>query len=98
MREFVAEQYLAAAGRAEAAVRADAARRAAEQLSGEGTPVEFVRSIFIPEDETCLHLYRAGSIEAVRAAAARASLRLDRVAEAVSWEAVGIPERGAGEG
>ncbi len=89
MREFVAEQYLPAAGGAEAAVRAGAARRAAEQLTCEGTPVELVRSIFIAVDETCLHLYRAESIDAVRAVAARASLPLERVAESVSWEPTG---------
>src|SRR5262245_37544135 len=57
MREFLAEQYLAAADFDVATGRAGAARRAAEQLTSEGTPVHFVRSIFIPEDETCLHLY-----------------------------------------
>ncbi|MGN6869268.1 MAG: nickel-binding protein [Solirubrobacteraceae bacterium] len=84
MREFVTEQYLSAACSDVAASRASAARRAAEQLTSEGMPVHFVRSIFIPEDETCLHLYRAESIDAVRAAATRASLALDRIAEAVS--------------
>jgi hypothetical protein len=91
MREFVAEQYLPAGG-AETAVRgAGAARLAAEQLTREGTEVQLVQSIFIPEDETCIHLYLADSIEAVRAVAARAALSLERVAEAVSW----IPPRPA---
>jgi hypothetical protein len=85
MQEFVAEQYLPADGAGAAARGARAARRAAEQMTREGTRVQFVRSIFIPEDETCIHLYRAVSIEAVRAAATRASLRLERVAAAVTW-------------
>ena len=84
MREFVVEQYLPAAGGAAAAQRAAAARRAAEELRREGIRVRFVRSIFIPEDETCIHLYRADSIEAVRAAVTRASLPLERIAEAVT--------------
>jgi Nickel responsive protein SCO4226-like len=84
MREFVAEQYLAAGRAAGAVADAGAARRAAEELTSEGTPVEFERSIFISEDETCLHLYRAESIDAVRAAAARASLTVERIVEAVS--------------
>jgi Protein of unknown function (DUF4242) len=91
MREFVTEQYLPAGGGAQALACADAARQAAEQLAGEGVPVEFVRSIFIPEDETCIIVYRADSIELVRAAAARASLRLDHIAEAVTWESTGRP-------
>jgi uncharacterized protein DUF4242 len=84
MRAFVAEQYLPANGAAAAARGADAAGRAAEQLTREGTPVRFVRSIFVPEDETCFHLYLAESIEAVHAAAGRAALRVERVAEALS--------------
>jgi hypothetical protein len=84
MREFVTEAYLPAARSDVAASRAGAARDAAEQLTSEGTPVHFVHSIFIPEDETCLHLYRAESIDDVRAVATRASLPVDRIAEAVS--------------
>jgi hypothetical protein len=84
MREFVVEQYLGAAYSQVAAGRAGAARLAAEQLTSEGTPVHFVRSIFIPEDETCIHLYRAESVDAVRAVAARASLAIERITEAVT--------------
>lgn len=83
MRDFVGEQYLSAGDTDVAARRARAARDACEQLIMEGTRVRYVRSIFIPEDETCLHLYRAESIEAVRTAAAQASLRLERVTEAI---------------
>jgi hypothetical protein len=83
MREFIGEQYLPAEDAEVAANRAGVARAAADQLRREGTPVYYVRSIFIPEDETCIHLYRADSIEAVRAAAARATLHLERLAEAV---------------
>jgi Protein of unknown function (DUF4242) len=84
MRDFVVEQYLPAAGAAVAAQRAAAARRAAEEMRSEGIRVQFVRSIFIPDDETCIHLYRADSIDAVRAAVTRASLPLERIAEAVT--------------
>ena len=83
MRDFVAEQYLSASDPDAAARGARAAREASEQLILEGTQVRYVRSIFIPDDETCIHLYRAGSVEAVHAAAARASLRLERVADAI---------------
>ena len=83
MREFIGEQYLATDDARAVADRAGAARAAADQLRCEGTPVHYVRSIFIPDDETCIHLYRADSIEAVRAAAARACLHLERIAEAI---------------
>ena len=84
MREFVGEHYLPAEGAPDAGPCAKAARAAADRLRREGTRVHHVRAILIPEDETCIHLYRAESIEVVRVAAARASLRLDRLTEAVS--------------
>ena len=64
----------------------DRARRATEDLRGEGTLVRLVRSVFVPEDETCLYLYEAGSAEAVREAARRAELPAERVTEVVSQE------------
>jgi len=84
MREFVGEHYLPAEAAQDARHCAKAARAAADQLRREGTRAHHVRSILIPEDETCIHLYRAESIEAVRVAAARASLRFDRLTEALS--------------
>lgn len=84
MREFVAEQYIPGTDKAAAKRGASLVRIAAEQLASEGTPVEFVGSIFLPEDETCLSFYRADSIEAVREVAARAALSFDRVTAAVS--------------
>jgi hypothetical protein len=84
MGEFAAEQYMAGTDPGGVRRGAGVARLAAEQLAREGTPVEFVRSIFIPRDETCIYIYRAGSIEAVQAALARTPLRFERVSEAVT--------------
>ncbi|MGZ4197266.1 MAG: hypothetical protein ACXVFQ_13280 [Solirubrobacteraceae bacterium] len=84
MPEFVAEQYISGKDADEARRGAGIARLSAEQLTREGTPVEFVRSIFIPRDETCIYIYKAGSIEAVQAALARTTLRFERISEAVT--------------
>ena len=84
MPEFVAERYLSAADAASAARDVRSARSAADQLARDGTPVRFVRSIFIPADETCIYVFEAESIEAVRAVAARASLHVERISEAIS--------------
>jgi len=80
MAEFLIEVY-APQHEPSAAVRA---RIAAEEMTREGTPVRYLRSIFVPEDETCFYLNEARSAEAVRAAAARAELRSDHLAEAVT--------------
>jgi hypothetical protein len=84
MAEFLLELYVSRTEPEVVEAGAERARREAERLSGEGTPVRFVRTIFVPEDETCFYLYEAGSVDAVREAARRAELRFDRIAEAVA--------------
>lgn len=82
MPEFVAEQYISRTDCAGAHRAGRAARHAAVQLTREGTAVELVRSLFLPEDETCIYIYVADSIESVRMAAGRAALSFERIAEA----------------
>ena len=60
----------------EAAARA---RQATEQMRLEGEHVRFLRSIFVPDDETCFLLIEASSADAVRDAAELASLPYERV-------------------
>jgi hypothetical protein len=98
MRDFVGDQYLAASDLEAVERGARAGRDATKELTLEGTRVRYVRSIFVPEDETCLHMYRADSLEAVQAAAARASLRLDRIAEAIIDTGFHITISSGGEG
>jgi hypothetical protein len=59
------------------------ARHAAVELAKSGTPVRYVRSIFIPGDEMCLYLFEAPSAEAVREASELAGLAPERIVEAV---------------
>lgn len=84
MVEFIVESYAARGDRAVAERGAERARWAAGQLTQEGTPVRFLRAIFVPEDETCFYLYEAASADLVREAARRAGLPYDRMSEAVS--------------
>jgi Protein of unknown function (DUF4242) len=87
MVEFLVELYVPRTEAGAANEGVARAKLAAEQLTGEGTPVRFVRGIFVPEDETCFHLYEAVTAEAVHEAARRAELPLERVAEAVGTDA-----------
>jgi Protein of unknown function (DUF4242) len=84
MAEFVVEFYASRSDTADVKRRAQRARLAADALTREGKPVRFVRSIYVPEDETCFLLYEATSCDAVREAAARADLSFQRVARALA--------------
>ena len=90
MAEFLLELYVPRGDAAGAERDAAAARLAADELRREGSAVRYVRSIFMPEDETCLLLYEASSAAEVRRAAELASLPAERIVEAAT-----ITERGA---
>ena len=77
--QFLVERYVGPADRRDPAAVAKALRRCARELTREGEPVRYVRSIFLPADETCLDLYVAASAHAVREATTRAGLSYDRV-------------------
>ena len=49
--------------------RAERLFASARQLSREGSPVSYLDTIFLPTNETCLHLFEAGSEAEVRAVA-----------------------------
>jgi hypothetical protein len=50
---------------------ADDARALADELRAEGMQLRFLRTIAVPDDETCFHLFE-GSDEAVAEASSRA--------------------------
>ena len=81
MKEFLVELYVSCAERGGVGRRAERVKRASLELSAAGTPVRFVRSILVPTDETCLFLFEAQSIDAVREAAHRADIPFEHVAE-----------------
>ncbi len=89
MPEFLIEVYVSRRDPVAVERGEERARIAAEELAREGTPVRFLRSIFIPEDETCFYLCEAGSVHAATELAARADLSLDRVVESVAPASAG---------
>jgi hypothetical protein len=87
MSEYMVEVYVPRAGAAEAAPAPDHVSRVAEDLTREGRRVQLVRAILVPEDETCLYLFRAQTGDVVREAAMRAGLRFEHVVEvAQDWK------------
>ena len=64
-------------------------RSATRTMRKEGARVRFLRSVLVPEDETCLLLFEANSAETVNELGRRASVTLTRVLETVEF---GSPE------
>lgn len=83
MAEFLVEFYRSRTGREAAAASAESARLAAQEVTRRGTPVRYLSSIFVSEDETYFHLYKAISADAVREVAERAELSNERMPEAI---------------
>lgn len=82
MATYLAELYVpdrAEGARAPLAARANAA---AEELSRQGIGVRYLRSVFVPEDETCFCFFEAPSADWVREALTRAALDAVIVVEA----------------
>ena len=87
MPEFLVELYVAHDDHGAARQQAERVDQAAAELTREGRPVRCLRSIFVPEDETCFLLYEAPSIDAVEDAVRRAGLPLAHVSAAESASA-----------
>ena len=81
MTTFLAECYVSAATRPDDV--AALMLRGAEAAAGEGVDVSYIRSILVPGDETCFHVFEAGTVEAVAAVGVRVSVPLIRIVEAV---------------
>jgi hypothetical protein len=79
MARYVVELYRP--GSAAGSLQRDADRLAAgaAELTGKGTPVSYLDTLFLPGDETCLHVLEAPSEADVLAVAERAAIEVERV-------------------
>jgi hypothetical protein len=85
--EYLLELYVARADAVAFERGVEQVRRSAAEHTREGTPVRYLRAIFVPDDETCFLIFEAGSADAVRSVAARAGLEFDHVAAAIETAA-----------
>jgi hypothetical protein len=85
--EFLVELYVSATEMEGLTHRLSCARTAAELQSAQGVPVRYVRSILVPEEETCFVFYDAPSREAAGETARLAKLAFVCVAAAETTEA-----------
>jgi hypothetical protein len=80
---YLIEVYVSRSGDDDVHSSIQRARAAATELAREGAAIRYLRTTFLPDDETCFHLVEAASIEVVEAAVARAALGRARVTAAV---------------
>jgi hypothetical protein len=80
---YLVEAYLARLRASELAQAASRAQAAAEELSRQGDSVRYLRTIFLPQEETCFHVYEAASADDVCEACRRAGIACERVLDAV---------------
>jgi hypothetical protein len=77
-RVFLVEAYAAASS------EVDSLSAAAGRVGGGSVgarAIRHIRSILVPEDETCLHLYEAESAESLADAIKVAAMRAERIVE-----------------
>ena len=79
MRSYLVEVYVPRSKGREAAAAAARERSAAEALSREGRQIRYVRTTFLPDDETCFHVFVAACPETVHEIARVAGLGIVRV-------------------
>jgi hypothetical protein len=82
--QYLVELYLPRRDEAALVDAAMRARAASEQLTSEGRPVRYLRTIFVPQDEICFHLYEAQAADVVGEANLRAQIAYERIVRAVS--------------
>jgi hypothetical protein len=83
MPTYLLEAYIPRSQAQEARAAGRRAQAAAHELSRQGVPIRYIRTTFLPDDETCFHLFEATSAEVVEQAARRAELGRARVVTAV---------------
>jgi hypothetical protein len=83
MPSYLVEVYLPRSRARDARAAGHRARTAAEQLTREGVPIRYIRTTYLPDDETCFHLFEARTPAAVEEASRRAALGRARIVAAI---------------
>jgi hypothetical protein len=89
VKTYLVERYLPGTSATSMARGAARAERAAAQLTDEGTPVRFLGSTVLPDEEACFCRFEADSAEAVAEANALARFPFARIVCAIAIPAQG---------
>lgn len=85
-KTFLVESYVRQLDQAMTAAIAERLDRAAAELRGLGLTVVWLRSLALPEEETCFCLFSADTVADVVAANERAGFDFDHITEVVTIE------------
>lgn len=91
MSSYLVEVYLPRSRAHEALESGRRAQFAAEELLREGVPIRYVRTMYLPDDETCFYVFEATSAGAVEEAGRRAGLGHARVVPAIEMSRPACP-------
>jgi hypothetical protein len=90
---YIVERYLPGLDRAQLLRSLERLERVTADLRREGTPVRYVGSTIVVEDEACFCTFEAMSEEAVAEANRRARISYDRIVAAVAVRETPTQER-----
>ena len=82
MSVYAAERELPGITMDQLAVAQRAAIATSKEVTGDGTPVRYIRSTFTPGDARCTCLFEADTADAVREVNERAGIPFTRIVEA----------------
>lgn len=82
MPRYLVERHLPGITGDQLKMAASRAKKTTSEMTAQGTPVRYLRSIFIPAEEKCFCLFDGPSPEAVEEANRRAQIPFERVVEA----------------
>ena len=84
MPQYVVERHLPNFTGEQVAAAANRAKQTTLEMTREGTPVRYMRSIFIPGEDKCYCLFEGDSADSVLQANKRAELPVESISEALS--------------
>lgn len=87
MSKFMVERYLPGITPDQLQAAAGAAKSTTASMSTEGTPVQYLRSTFVPGEDKCYCLFEGASADIVKTANERANLPYERIVEAMHLSA-----------
>lgn len=91
MSTYIAERYLPGITQEQLLDAARRAKLAAAEMTTAGTPVTYLRSTFLPGDQTCYCLFEGPSEQAVRDANNKAEIPYERIIPALHLASEDLP-------